>query len=107
MPRSTSRKKTSTQCNTETRIPKMPLSYADIIVPNGAEMDSDFFNRRYQLIVNAIAEALAAANLYGTTSKQLLDLGLSQVNGVLGPLLTKISNASTLGFLIGKSGSSV
>jgi len=85
----------------------MTLNYADVAVSDDEQMNADFFNRRYQLFVNEIAAAEQMASLYGTTSTQLLQLGLTQVNGVLGPLLTQLNNAATEGFLTAPSVTSV
>lgn len=79
------------------------ITYSDLAVSDNEVVDADFFNRRYNLIVSAVAEAMAAAQLYGTVSTQLLQLGLDRVDGVLGPLLIRLSSAAELGFLIAQS----
>lgn len=79
------------------------MNYSDVIVKDGEDLDATFFNRRFLQIVAAIQAAEDMASVYGTTSQQLLELGLTQINGVLGPLLAQLSDAATLGFLTAPS----
>src|ERR1035437_1804805 len=83
----------------------MSISFRDFIVKTDEDMDLAFFNRRFQLIVAAIREAEQMASLYGTTAAQLVNLGLTQVNSVLGPILTQLQAvAGGTGFLVADSG---
>lgn len=85
----------------------MAINLPDVFVSADEEMNADFFNKRFTLIVGAINEAKALASVYGTTSQQLLTLGLTQINAALAPIISQLSNATTLGFLLGKSISSI
>lgn len=80
----------------------MSLTIADLFVAE-EPMNADFFNRRFQLIVNEIAAAEVLASQYGTVSTELLNLGLQRIDQTLTPFLTEIQAAATLGFLVAPS----
>jgi len=81
----------------------MTLNFSDLIVRDNDVLNTDFFNRRFQLIVNEIAAAEAVAAQYGTISNELLQQGLTQVNQTLAPLIAQLQQAETLGFLVAPS----
>jgi len=81
----------------------MTLNFSDLIVRDNDVLNTDFFNRRFQLIVNEIAAAEAIASQYGTISNELLQQGLAQVNQTLAPLIAQLQQAETLGFLVAPS----
>lgn len=84
----------------------MSLTIADLFVSDETPMNADFFNNRFQLIVNEIANAEAMASTYGTVSTELLNLGLQRIDQTLTPFLAEIQAAATVGFLVAPSGTS-
>jgi hypothetical protein len=85
----------------------MAIRYADLATQSGDTMDADFFNKRFQLIVNEINAAEELASQYANISNELLSLGLEQVNASLGPLVAELSAAATTGFLVTTSTTSL
>lgn len=88
----------------------MPLpapTIADLRVKRGEPMDQAFFDRRSKLIVETLGAHRAEIEKQGAATDQLIALGLTRINEVLGPLLTSLNQAAELGFLIGVSGTSL
>ena len=79
------------------------LRFEDLRVRDSQALDRDFFNRRYRLIAEAIGSlGEEVASVTGDTDR-LVALGLTRVNEVLGPLLSKVQAVSENGFLVATS----
>jgi hypothetical protein len=79
------------------------LRFEDLRVRDNQDLDRDFFNRRYRLIAESLGDLDAQlARIRGATDN-LVTLGLSRVNEVLGPALATASAAAENGFLVATS----
>jgi hypothetical protein len=79
------------------------LRFEDLRVRDQQELDRDFFNRRFRLIAETIGQlGQEVASVTGDTDR-LVALGLTRVNEVLGPLLSKVQAVSENGFLVATS----
>lgn len=79
------------------------LRFEDLRVRDQQELDRDFFNRRFRLIAETFGQlGQDVASVTGDTDR-LVALGLTRVNEVLGPLLSKVQAVSENGFLVATS----
>jgi hypothetical protein len=79
------------------------LRFEDLRVRDAQELDRDFFNRRFRLIAETFGQiGQEVASVTGDTDR-LVALGLTRVNEVLGPLLSKVQAVSENGFLVATS----
>ena len=79
------------------------LRFEDLRVRDNQDLDRDFFNRRYRLIAESLGDLNAQlARIRGATDN-LVTLGLSRVNEVLGPALATATAAAENGFLVATS----
>ena len=79
------------------------LRFEDLRVRDQQVLDRDFFNRRFRLIAESLAQVDAElANVSGATGR-LVALGLNRVNEVLGPALAQAQAAAASGFLVATS----
>jgi hypothetical protein len=79
------------------------LRFEDLRVRDNQDLDRDFFNRRYRLIAESLGDLDAQlARIRGATDN-LVTLGLSRVNEVLGPALATATAAAENGFLVATS----
>lgn len=79
------------------------LRFEDLRVRDQQELDRDFFNRRFRLIAETLAQLNEEVTSVTTDTDRLVSLGLNRVNEVLGPLLAKLQLASEVGFLVAES----
>jgi hypothetical protein len=83
------------------------LRFEDLLVRDAQELDRDFFNRRFRLIAETFGQlGQEVASVTGDTDR-LVALGLTRVNEVLGPLLSKVQAVSENGFLVATSETSL
>jgi hypothetical protein len=83
------------------------LRFEDLRVRDQQELDRDFFNRRFRLIAETFGQlGQEVASVTGDTDR-LVALGLTRVNEVLGPLLSKVQAVSENGFLVATSATSL
>lgn len=79
------------------------LRFEDLRVRDQQVLDRDFFNRRFRLIAESLAQIDAGlASVTGATDR-LVTLGLNRVNEVLGPALAQAQAAAASGFLVATS----
>jgi hypothetical protein len=79
------------------------LRFEDLRVRDNQDLDRDFFNRRYRLIAESLGDLDAQlARIRGATDN-LVTLGLTRVNEVLGPALATATAAAENGFLVATS----
>ena len=83
----------------------MVLRFEDLRVRDSQDLDRDFFNRRYRLIVESLNELGGQITSISTASDNLVMLGLTRVNEVLGPALAQVNAAAESGFLVATSAS--
>jgi hypothetical protein len=83
----------------------MVVRFEDLRVRDSQDLDRDFFNRRYRLIVESLNELAGQITTITTASDNLVVLGLTRVNEVLGPALAQVSAAAESGFLVATSAS--
>lgn len=83
----------------------MVVRFEDLRVRDSQDLDRDFFNRRYRLIVESLNELAGQITSIATASDNLVTLGLTRVNEVLGPALAQVSAAAESGFLVATSSS--
>jgi hypothetical protein len=83
----------------------MVLRFEDLRVRDSQDIDRDFFNRRYRLIVESLNELAGQITTITTASDNLVALGLNRVNEVLGPALAQVTAAAESGFLVATSAS--
>lgn len=83
------------------------LRFEDLRVRDNQDLDRDFFNRRYRLIAESLAEMDAQLSRIGGATDNLVALGLTRVNDVLGPALAVASAAAENGFLVATSSTSL
>lgn len=83
----------------------MVVRFEDLRVRDSQDLDRDFFNRRFRLIVESLNELLEQITTISTASDNLVALGLTRVNEVLGPALAQVSAAAEAGFLVATSSS--
>ncbi|MDN2578947.1 hypothetical protein [Aquibium sp. ELW1220] len=83
----------------------MVVRFEDLRVRDSQDLDRDFFNRRYRLIVESLNELAGQITTITTASDNLVMLGLTRVNEVLGPALAQVSAAAESGFLVATSAS--
>ncbi len=81
----------------------MVVRFEDLRVRDAQDLDRDFFNRRFRLIVESLNELLGQIDRINTASDSLVALGLTRVNEVLGPALTQAIAAAESGFLVATS----
>lgn len=79
------------------------LRLEDLRVRDNQDLDREFFNRRYRLIAEALAELDAEITRINSATDNLVTLGLTRVNEVLGPALATASAAAENGFLVATS----
>lgn len=83
----------------------MVVRFEDLRVRDSQDIDRDFFNRRYRLIVESLKDLSGQIETIATASDNLVALGLTRVNEVLGPALAQVSAAAESGFLVATSAS--
>ncbi|WP_412506658.1 hypothetical protein [Roseovarius sp. SYSU LYC5161] len=83
------------------------LRFEDLRVRDSQDLDRDFFNRRYRLIAESLADLDAQIARVNDATDSLVTLGLSRVNQVLGPALATASAAAENGFLVATSSTSL
>src|SRR5215831_14993535 len=83
----------------------VPYNYnADIAVASDKEtLNTDFFNKRYSKFDAAIRNIDGRQNTFDGVVNTFVTTALAQLNTLLGPMLTNIQSASTLGFLWAKA----
>jgi hypothetical protein len=81
----------------------MVVRFEDLRVRDAQDLDRDFFNRRFRLIVESLNELVGQIARISTASDSLVALGLTRVNEVLGPALTQATAAAESGFLVATS----
>jgi hypothetical protein len=79
------------------------LRFEDLRVRDNQNLDREFFNRRYRLIAESLAELDAQLARINTATDNLVSLGLVKVNEVLVPVLATVQAASENGFLVAPS----
>lgn len=80
------------------------INLADLLVPSTkTPIDQLFFNRRFQILYDALTSISGQLNDYLSIEDNLVQLGLDRLNEVLGPLLAKVQGASNLGFLVAEA----
>lgn len=79
------------------------LRFEDLRVRDRQTLDRDFFNRRFRLIAETLAQLGDDVAAVNSDTDRLVTLGLNRVNEVLGPLLSKVQAASENGFLVATS----
>lgn len=85
----------------------MVVRFEDLRVRDSQDLDRDFFNRRFRLIVESLNELVGQIARINTASDSLVALGLTRVNEVLGPALAQASAAAESGFLVATSSTPV
>lgn len=85
----------------------MVVRFEDLRVRDAQDIDRDFFNRRFRLIVESMNELVDQIARISTASDSLVALGLTRVNEVLGPALTLATAAAESGFLVATSSTPV
>lgn len=83
----------------------MVVRFEDLRVRDSQDLDRDFFNRRFRLIVESLNEVAGQIERITTASDSLVALGLTRVNEVLGPALAQVNAAAESGFLVATSSS--
>ena len=83
------------------------LRFEDLRVRDNQDLDRDFFNRRYRLIAESFASLSSMLEELTTASDNLVSVGLTRVNEVLGPALATASAAAENGFLVATSSTSL
>lgn len=78
-------------------------SIKDFLVKDGTDMDPDFFNRRFGLIVKLLTTYADEIEQTSEVADQIYQVGLTRITDLLGPFLEKIDAASNLGFLVATS----
>ncbi len=79
------------------------LRFEDLRVRDQQTLDREFFNRRFRLIAENLAQVEDRLSTVTTATNRLVTLGLNRINEVLSPLLTKVQAASESGFLVATS----
>lgn len=85
----------------------MALRFEDLRVRDSNDLDRDFFNRRFRLIVEGLNDVVNEVAAISSASDSLVVLGLNRVNEVLGPALAQASAAAESGFLVATSSTPV
>jgi hypothetical protein len=83
------------------------LRFEDLRVRDAQELDRDFFNRRFRLIAETFGQLGQEVTSVTGDTDRLVALGLTRVNEVLGPLLSKVQAVSENGFLVATSETSL
>jgi hypothetical protein len=83
------------------------LRFEDLRVRDKQDLDRDFFNRRYRLIAESLSDLDAQIARISGATDNLVGLGLSRLNEVLGPALATASAAAENGFLVATSSTSL
>ena len=65
------------------------LRFEDLRVRDQQFLDRDFFNRRFRLIAESLAQIDAGLTAVTGATDRLVTLGLNRVNEVLGPALAQ------------------
>jgi hypothetical protein len=79
------------------------LRFEDLRVRDQQFLDRDFFNRRFRLIAESLAQIDAGLTTVTGATDRLVTLGLNRVNEVLGPALAQAQAAAASGFLVATS----
>jgi hypothetical protein len=79
------------------------LRFEDLRVRDQQVLDRDFFNRRFRLIAESLAQIDAGLQSVTGATDRLVLLGLNRVNEVLGPALAQAQAAAESGFLVATS----
>jgi hypothetical protein len=80
------------------------IQFKDLqVAPRGEDLDYIFFNKRFANIVNAINGVAARQDTFDKTEATLVQVGLTRINDVLGPLLTVLEEAAQIGFLVAEA----
>lgn len=79
------------------------LRFEDLRARDSANLDRDFFNRRYRLIAEDIRKLRDAVVKIEGASDALISFGLKRIDGVLAPALGKVQAAATRSFLVAPS----
>lgn len=83
------------------------LRFEDLRVRDSQALDRDFFNRRFRLIAENVAQLETDLAAIGEATDRLVQLGLNRVNEVLGPALEQAQAAAESGFLVATSSSAL
>lgn len=67
------------------------------------QIDPTFFNRRFKAVYDELSRLDSEFATFGQTEDTLVSLGLSRLNDTLGPLVTTLQAAASLGFLWAQS----
>lgn len=81
------------------------LRFEDLRVRDNQTLDRDFFNRRYRLIAESLLSLDEKIARINAATDNLISLGLTRVNDVLGPALATAQAAAENGFLVATSSS--
>lgn len=76
------------------------LRFEDLRVRDTDRIDRDFLNRRLRLIAESLSAVSDEVKSVSTDSDNLVTLGLSRLNEVLGPALQRVQAAAENGFLV-------
>jgi len=80
------------------------LQFRDLRTRSEKEvLDREFFDRRFRIISDAVNKVAAETEVLKGVSDRLVALGLARIDEYLTPALTRVNEASTLGFLIATS----
>lgn len=78
----------------------LPISVNDLTVKSDREtVDRLFYNKRFTALYTALSNLDARVSSFEATQNSLVQLGLTRINTILGPLLTTLQEAADLGFL--------
>lgn len=83
------------------------LRFEDLRVRDNQDLDREFFNRRYRLIAESLADLDAQLARITTATDNLVSLGLIRVNEALAPALATAQAAAENGFLVATSSTSL
>lgn len=83
------------------------LRFEDVRVRDTDKMDRAFYNKRFRLIVEAIASVLTRVDGMDAATDSLLALGITKVNEALIPAIEVAQAAAENGFLVATSSTSV
>lgn len=83
------------------------LRFEDLRVRDNQDLDRDFFNRRYRLIAESLADLDAQLARINTATDNLISLGLLRVNEALAPAIATAQAAAENGFLVATSSTSL
>lgn len=83
------------------------ISFTDFSIKRQEKLTKDFFEKRYKLLVNVINAYADEIEKAADAADTVVSLGLTRIDEVLTPALTKVQAAADLGFLVATSSSSL